>query len=152
MADQSYFVPTTFKFPCQEGLLIITRHDIFAFYINFLQVGFSSLNYCKNDSNNLQVSILPDKCPRKVNRDIIDTMVQAYGRIFGTRRPVFDGRSNMYTRDPLPIGHDAVELEVTLPGEGRDRVFLVTIKFADQVSFSIFKSLFFIFYAILLFP
>jgi len=60
-------------------------------------------------------------------------MVQAYGRIFGTRRPVFDGRSNMYTRDPLPLGHDAVELEVTLPGEGRDRVFLVTIKFADQV-------------------
>lgn len=84
--------------------------------------------------NHYQVSILPDKCPRKVNRDIIDTMVQAYGRIFGTRKPVFDGRSNMYTRDPLPIGHDAVELEVTLPGEGRDRVFLVTIKFADQVS------------------
>ena len=46
-------------------------------------------------------SIQPDKCPRKVNRDIIETMVQAYGRIFGTRKPVFDGRNNMYTRDPV---------------------------------------------------
>jgi hypothetical protein len=40
----------------------------------------------------------------------------------------------MYTRDPLPIGNDAVELEVTLPGEGRDRVFRVSIKWAEQVS------------------
>jgi eukaryotic translation initiation factor 2C len=36
-----------------------------------------------------------------VNREIIETMVQAYGRLFGTRKPVFDGRSNMYTRDPV---------------------------------------------------
>jgi len=84
--------------------------------------------------NHYQISIQPDKCPRKVNRDIIETMVQAYGRIFGTRKPVFDGRNNMYTRDPLPIGNDAVELEVTLPGEGRDRVFRVAIKWAEQVS------------------
>jgi eukaryotic translation initiation factor 2C len=61
-------------------------------------------------------------------------MVQAYVRIFGTRKPVFDGRSNMYTRDPLPIGTDLVELEVTLPGEGRDRVFRVGIKWAEQVT------------------
>jgi hypothetical protein len=49
----------------------------------------------------LPFSIQPDKCPRKVNRDIIETMVQAYGRLFGTRKPVFDGRNNMYTRDPV---------------------------------------------------
>jgi len=84
--------------------------------------------------NHYVVTIQPDKCPRKVNRDIIETMVQAYVRIFGTRKPVFDGRSNMYTRDPLPIGTDLVELEVTLPGEGRDRVFRVGIKWAEQVS------------------
>merc|ERR1719422_1414325 len=80
------------------------------------------------------VNIQPDKCPRKVNRDIIETMVHAYSKIFGARKPVFDGRANLYTRDPLPIGSDAVELEVTLPGEGKDRVFRVSMKWAAQVS------------------
>ena len=55
-----------------------------------------------------QVSIVPDKCPRRVNREIIQTMVQAYSRIFGNLRPVFDGRSNLYVKDPLPIGNDQV--------------------------------------------
>ena len=34
----------------------------------------------------------------------------------------------------LPIGNEALELEVTLPGEGRDRVFRVNIKWVEQVS------------------
>lgn len=29
------------------------------------------------------VTIQPDKCPRKVNREIIETMVHAYSKIFG---------------------------------------------------------------------
>lgn len=58
------------------------------------------------------INIQPDKCPRKVNREIIETMVHAYTKIFGTLKPVFDGRQNLYTRDPLPIGNDRVELEV----------------------------------------
>ncbi|XP_037080331.1 protein argonaute-2-like [Pollicipes pollicipes] len=80
------------------------------------------------------VSIQPDKCPRKVNREIIETMVKAYAKIFSTMKPVFDGRSNMYTRDPLPIGKEKVDLEVTLPGEGKDRVFHVSIRWKAQVS------------------
>ena len=80
------------------------------------------------------VSIVPDKCPRRVNREIIQTMVHAYSKIFGNLKPVFDGRSNLYVRDPLPIGNDQVELEVTLDGEGKDRVFRVTMKWAAQVS------------------
>lgn len=80
------------------------------------------------------VSIQPDKCPRKVNREIIETMVNAFPRIFSTLRPVFDGRSNLYTRDPLPIGNEKMELEVTLPGEGRDRVFKVAMKWVAQVN------------------
>ncbi|XP_046622418.1 protein argonaute-2 isoform X3 [Neodiprion virginianus] len=80
------------------------------------------------------INIQPDKCPRKVNREIIETMVHAYSKIFGTLKPVFDGRNNLYTRDPLPIGNDRIELEVTLPGEGKDRVFRVVIKWVAQVS------------------
>ncbi|OQR70150.1 protein argonaute-2-like [Tropilaelaps mercedesae] len=80
------------------------------------------------------VTITPDKCPRKVNREIIETMVQSCSKIFSNQKPVFDGRKNMYTRDDLPIGKDKVELEVTLPGEGKDRVFRVGIKWMAQVS------------------
>lgn len=80
------------------------------------------------------INIQPDKCPRKVNREIIETMVHAYSKIFGNLKPVFDGRNNLYTRDPLPIGTDRIELEVTLPGEGKDRVFRVVIKWVAQVS------------------
>ncbi|XP_074656844.1 protein argonaute-2-like isoform X2 [Tubulanus polymorphus] len=82
-----------------------------------------------------EVSISPDKCPRRVNREIIETMVQAYSqRIFDGQKPVFDGRKNLYSRDPLPIGREKVDLEVTLPGEGKDRVFKVNIRWVAQVS------------------
>nr|AWH61393.1 putative argonaute-1 [Nucella lapillus] len=81
------------------------------------------------------VSITPDKCPRRVNREIIETMVKAYQqKIFFKTKPVFDGRKNLYSRDHLPIGTDKVELEVTLPGEGRDRVFKVGIRWVNQVN------------------
>ncbi|CAG0893312.1 unnamed protein product [Cyprideis torosa] len=64
-------------------------------------------------------------------------LVKAYsGKVFRNQKPVFDGRSVMYTRDPLPIGTEKVELEVTLPGEGKDRVFRVSMKWLAQVSLS----------------
>ena len=81
------------------------------------------------------IAITPDKCPRRVNREIVETMVTAYSqKIFSGQKPVFDGRKNLYSRDPLPIGRERVELEVTLPGEGKDRVFKVAIKWCAQVS------------------
>ncbi|MEJ1271657.1 hypothetical protein NN561_002498 [Cricetulus griseus] len=62
-------------------------------------------------------------------------MVQHFKtQIFGDRKPVFDGRKNLYTAMPLPIGRDKVELEVTLPGEGKDRIFKVSIKWVSCVS------------------
>lgn len=80
------------------------------------------------------VAITPDKCPRRVNREIVETMVTAYSqKIFNGQKPVFDGRKNLYSRDPLPIGRDRVEIDVTLPGEGKDRVFKVAIKWVAQV-------------------
>jgi len=39
----------------------------------------------------------------------VDTMVQAYSqKIFNGQLPVFDGRRNLYSREPLPIGRDKV--------------------------------------------
>lgn len=66
--------------------------------------------------------------------------MHAYTKIFGNLKPVFDGRNNLYTRDPLPIGNSREELEVTLPGEGKDRLFRVSIKWVAQVSFFLFKN------------
>lgn len=96
-------------------------------------------------------------------------MVQHFKtQIFGDRKPVYDGRKNLYTAMPLPIGRDKVvilrincdkkklltfevqksesylfvsrpsktqvELEVTIPGEGKDRSFKVSIKWVSCVS------------------
>lgn len=42
-------------------------------------------------------------------REIVEHMVQHFKtQIFGDRKPVFDGRKNLYTAMPLPIGRDKV--------------------------------------------
>jgi len=62
------------------------------------------------------VSIVPDKCPRRVNREIVEALVQAQAEYFAHQKPVFDGRKNLYSRKPLPIGRDRVRLwQCTLP-------------------------------------
>ena len=43
----------------------------------------------------------------------MDTMVTAYSqRIFSGQKPVFDGRRNLYSREPLPIGKEKVSVVV----------------------------------------
>lgn len=82
-----------------------------------------------------EVDIKPDKCPRRVNREVVDSMVQHFKvQIFGERRPVYDGKKSLYTADPIPVSTTGVDLEVTLPGEGKDRIFRVSIKFVSRVS------------------
>lgn len=54
------------------------------------------------------ISIVPDKCPRRVNREIIDVLVKTHVDYFANQMPVFDGRKNLYSRKPLPIGRDRV--------------------------------------------
>ncbi|KAA8591795.1 hypothetical protein FQN60_017169 [Etheostoma spectabile] len=83
-----------------------------------------------------EVDIKPDKCPRRVNREVVDSMVQHFKvTIFGDRRPVYDGKRSLYTANPLPVAPAGVDLDVTLPGEGgKDRPFKVSIKFVSLVS------------------
>ena len=54
------------------------------------------------------VTITPDKCPRRVNREIIEVLVNTHKEYFGQQKPVFDGRKNLYSRKALPIGRDRV--------------------------------------------
>lgn len=58
------------------------------------------------------VKIEPEKCPQKINRKIIEILVNKYNDLFGDLRPVFDGRKNLFTKNPLPIGYDQIKLEV----------------------------------------
>lgn len=45
-------------------------------------------------------------------REIVEHMVQHFKtQIFGDRKPVFDGRKNLYTAMPLPIGRDKVSFK-----------------------------------------
>lgn len=78
-----------------------------------------------------EINITPDKCPRRINREIFEMMVR---RSMDSQCPVYDGRKNMYSREPLAFGRDKTELEVTLPGEVNERVFSVSVRFLGQVS------------------
>uniref|UniRef100_A0A8B9KBX7 Argonaute RISC catalytic component 3b n=1 Tax=Astyanax mexicanus TaxID=7994 RepID=A0A8B9KBX7_ASTMX len=83
-----------------------------------------------------EVDIKPERCPRRVNREVVDSMVQHFKvTIFGDRKPVYDGKRSLYTAHPLPVATGGVDLDVTLPGEGgKDRPFKVSIKFVSLVS------------------
>ncbi|XP_075752050.1 protein argonaute-2-like isoform X2 [Rhipicephalus microplus] len=77
------------------------------------------------------VTITPEKCPHSVNREVIDAIVKSYSGTFGSQKPVFDGRKNMYAT--IPLARDGVDLLVTLPSVGRARVFHVLIKLVGEV-------------------
>ncbi|PAV78541.1 hypothetical protein WR25_09569 isoform C [Diploscapter pachys] len=84
-----------------------------------------------------QVDVQPDKCPRRVNRDIISCMIRSWSKFFSSINPVYDGKRNMYTREVLPIGRDKKDFEVTLPGDSAiERQFTVSVKWIGQVSLS----------------
>ena len=100
-----------------------------------LRANYFQVQIPNSDLHHYDVDIKPDKCPRRVNREIVENMVDNFrNAIFQDIRPVFDGRRNMYTARALPIDRQRVELDVTLPGEGRERTFRVTIKWVARVS------------------
>src|SRR5690606_16919443 len=47
---------------------------------------------------------------------------------------------NMYTKEDLNLGQHRTEFEVTLPGEGKDRVFRVQIKRIGQVNLDLLEN------------
>ncbi|XP_031556457.1 protein argonaute-2-like [Actinia tenebrosa] len=100
-----------------------------------LRANFFPVSLPQGDIHHYDVSIHPDKCPRRVNRDVIETMVKSFSKIFGELKPVFDGRKNLYCRMPLSIGKKPTEFEVILASENnKDKKFKVVIKWASQVS------------------
>ena len=66
------------------------------------------------------VTITPDKCPRRVNREIIETLVNTHKEYFGQQKPVFDGRKNLYSRKSLPIGRERVRGKRRGRGRGKE--------------------------------
>ncbi|CDR13514.1 unnamed protein product, partial [Oncorhynchus mykiss] len=95
----------------------------------------------KMDVFHYEVDIKPDKCPRRVNREVVEYMVQHFKpQLFGDRKPVYDGKKNIYTVLALPIGSEKVDFEVTIPGEGKDRIFKVSIRFLATVSWRLLQE------------
>ncbi|XP_054978744.1 protein argonaute-2-like [Sorex araneus] len=93
------------------------------------------MNIPKIDIHHYVVDIMPDKFPGRINREVIRYLAELFKtQIFGDQKPAFDGKKNLYTVMPLPIGRDKVELEVTLPGGGKSRLFKVAIKWVSCVS------------------
>lgn len=100
-----------------------------------LRTNFFQVRLPKGDIHHYDLSISPDKCPRRVNRDVVEAMVSTYHRVFGGQRPVFDGRKNLYSSKALPIGRKPVDFVITLPTENsKDKTFKVTVKWVAQVS------------------
>ena len=55
------------------------------------------------------VEIEPNKCPQRVNHQIVDALFKKYGRErLGGGRPAFDGKKNIYSCKELPVGDDGV--------------------------------------------
>lgn len=51
-----------------------------------------------------QVSISPEVISKKVNRDVMTTLVKTYGEShMGKKIPAYDGRKSLYTAGPLPF-------------------------------------------------
>lgn len=125
--------------------------------------------------NLAHLSPCPSLLPRSLHREVVEYMVQHFKpQIFGDRKPVYDGKKNIYTVTALPIGNERVragrrapsrqsdlppawegpakhdllpctyvipslplpqvDFEVTIPGEGKDRIFKVSIKWMAIVS------------------
>ena len=100
-----------------------------------LKANFFRVEMPNRDIYHYEVDIKPDKCPRRVNREIVNEMVKEYkDSVFAQIMPVYDGRRNMYTTCQMPIERNGHTLDVKLPSDGRERSFQCTLKFKTKIS------------------
>ncbi|CEF61129.1 Protein argonaute-4 [Strongyloides ratti] len=89
------------------------------------------------------VEIFPENCPRKVNRQVMETLISTHPNIFGNLKIVYDGKKNMYSKEILSIGGDMIEFEVNIgvnPNE--ERLFTVTIIYQNTISLQLLDDVF----------
>ncbi|KAJ0238931.1 Protein argonaute 5 [Hirschfeldia incana] len=89
------------------------------------------------DLYHYDVSISPEVISKKVNRDVMTTLVRTYGEShMGKKIPAYDGRKSLYTAGPLPFESKefVVDLNDKKPAASskRDRKFKVAIKLASR--------------------
>ncbi|KAK4286389.1 hypothetical protein QN277_002950 [Acacia crassicarpa] len=95
------------------------------------------------DLHHYDVSITPEITSKKINRDVMNQLVQMYGGSHLNKRiPAFDGRKSLFTAGPLPfVSKEFVVKLVAKDEEGssssstrnkRDREFKVTIRYASK--------------------
>lgn len=73
-----------------------------------LRSNFFELKFKDNVIYQYDISIEPSKCPSSLNRTIIENLIRSYEQIFKKDKPVYDGKKNLYTINPLPIGNAKV--------------------------------------------
>uniref|UniRef100_UPI00358FD241 protein argonaute-1-like n=1 Tax=Myxine glutinosa TaxID=7769 RepID=UPI00358FD241 len=106
-----------------------------------LRTNLFQLDIPKGVIHNYDVQVCPEKCPRRLNREVIQHMIKSYKQIFGETIPAYDGFKNLYTATPLPIGCDHVELEVILDGHvWSSRKFLVSLRWVAAVNFRLLHN------------
>ncbi|EDO38583.1 predicted protein, partial [Nematostella vectensis] len=101
---------------------------------NFFQVTLPNVDFLYH----YDLEISPEKAPVSVCRDVVDAAIKhgEFKGVFNGCKPAFDGRRNLYCREPLPLKSEEASLKVTLPGTdgGKERKFTLKIKEAGLVS------------------
>ncbi|KAI0990300.1 hypothetical protein GJ496_004363 [Pomphorhynchus laevis] len=110
----------------KEGRIIPLRANHFSIRVPRIKV------------HHYEVIIDPDKCPKRINREIIATLVSQYTEEFANVIPVYDGKHNLYTRNKMQFV-DCLTLPVILKGsfEGQERLFTVKLKYKDKIDFEL---------------
>ncbi|KAL5538148.1 hypothetical protein UlMin_045912 [Ulmus minor] len=98
------------------------------------------VNVANRDLFHYDVSISPEVPSKKVNRDVIKTLVEKYGAShLGSRKPAYDGRKSLYSAGELPFSSKVFSVKLVendgnagTSSRRREGEFNVTIKFASK--------------------
>lgn len=83
------------------------------------------------------VTIEPDKCPKRINREIIATLVSQQVNEFSNVIPVYDGKNNLFTKNRIDFT-ESLSMPVILKGsyEGQERLFTVKLRYQSEIDLS----------------